>query len=174
MQTVATIDYKALYEAGELRNNALQLQVLQLKQQLSQLQKMIFGSKHERFIPSEANPAQLSLAIEAETVAACSITGTQKISYTRTDIAVEQKPLQHPGRMKLPESLRRPAHKNRAPRHDLAALRQENRELRRELDALRAKQAQTPPWTTESVTTPAGDVPARPRRRGGILGGSRA
>ena len=107
MQTVATIDYKALYEAGELRNNALQLQVLQLKQQLSQLQKMIFGSKHERFIPSEANPAQLSLAIEAETVAACSITGTQKISYTRTDIAVEQKPLQHPGRMKLPESLRR-------------------------------------------------------------------
>jgi transposase len=35
------------------------------------------------------------------------VINTKQISYTRTNIAVEQKPLQHPGRMKLPESLRR-------------------------------------------------------------------
>lgn len=100
MQTVATIDYKALYEQSAL-------EVLYLKQQLSQLQKMIFGSKQERFVPAETNTSQLSLDIQAETVAACSVTGAQKITYTRRDVRVEQKPLQHPGRMKLPESLRR-------------------------------------------------------------------
>lgn len=94
MQTTATTDYKALYEQS-------MLEVLYLKQQLVQLQKMIFGSKQERFIPAEINPAQLSLAIQAETIAACSVTEAKKISYTRTDATVEQKPLQHPGRMKL-------------------------------------------------------------------------
>jgi transposase len=107
MHNTATPDYRSLYEAGEQRNNQLQLQVLQLKQQLSQLQKMIFGSKQERFVPAEINPAQLSLGIQAETVAACSITEARKISYTRTEVMVEPKPLQHPGRTKLPESLRR-------------------------------------------------------------------
>jgi hypothetical protein len=74
-------------------------------------------------------------------------------------------------RPKLPESLRRPARKQSAPRDNLAALREENKQLRRELEALRAKQADTPPWLTspEGATTPAGDVPARPPRRGGIL-----
>jgi len=100
MQNTATPDYQKLYEQSAL-------EVLYLKQQLSQLQKMIFGSRQERFVPAEINPAQLSLAIQAETVAACSVTAAQKISYTRTEAAVEQKPLQHPGRSKLPESLRR-------------------------------------------------------------------
>ena len=100
MQTTAATDYKALYEQS-------MLEVLYLKQQLTQLQKMIFGSKQERFVPAEINPSQLSLAIQADTVAACSVTGAQKISYTKTEATVEQKPLQHPGRTKLPESLRR-------------------------------------------------------------------
>ena len=100
MQNTATPDYQKLYEQSAL-------EVLYLKQQLSQLQKMIFGSRQERFVPAEINPAQLSLAIQAETVAACSVTAAQKISYTRTEAAVEQKPLQHPGRSKLPEILRR-------------------------------------------------------------------
>jgi len=100
MQTTATIDYKALYEQS-------MLEVLYLKQQLAQLQKMIFGSKHERFIPAEINPSQLSLDIQADAVAVCSVAEAKKISYTKTEVTVEQKPLQHPGRAKLPESLRR-------------------------------------------------------------------
>jgi transposase len=107
MQIAAATDYKALYEQSQSLNQTLQLQVLQLTEQLSQLQKMIFGSKHERFIPSDVNAAQLSLDIQAEPVAACNITSAQKISYTRTNTAVEPKPLIHPGRMKLPDSLRR-------------------------------------------------------------------
>lgn len=70
---------------------------------------MIFGSRQERFIPVQANPSQLSLDIHADEVASCSIASAQKISYTRTEVAVEQKPVHHPGRMKLPEHLRREA-----------------------------------------------------------------
>lgn len=99
MSAVADIDYKSLYEQSQLR-------IIALEQQLAQLQKMIFGSRHERFVPG-SHPSQLTLAISAEPVAACSVTDTQKISYTRTKVTVEEKPLAHPGRMKLPEHLRR-------------------------------------------------------------------
>ena len=100
MQAASAADYKSLYEQS-------QLEMLQLKQQLEQLKKIIFGSKHERFIPSSSEDPQLSLDIKAEATATASVISTKQISYARTNIAVEQKPLQHPGRMKLPESLRR-------------------------------------------------------------------
>lgn len=86
---------------------AKDLQIESLRTELNALKKMIFGSKQERFVPTEGNTAQLALGIQAETVASCSVVEAKKISYTRTNILVEQKPLQHPGRMKLPESLRR-------------------------------------------------------------------
>jgi len=107
MQAAASIDYKSLYEEKSRAYDALQITVAGLQQQLVQLQKMIFGSRHERFVPSEINPSQLSLGIQAEAIASCSVVDAKKISYTRTNILVEQKSLQHPGRMKLPESLRR-------------------------------------------------------------------
>ncbi len=94
------IGYKSLYEQS-------QFEIIQLKQQLAQLQKMIFGSRHERFIPSDTNPSQLSLDIPVQAVAPGTITSTKQVSYTRHTVAIESKPLVHPGRMKLPESLRR-------------------------------------------------------------------
>jgi len=93
-------DYKSLYEQS-------QFEILQLKRQLAQLQKMIFGSRHERFVPAEPTHPQLSLDIPAESVATATITSTKQISYTKTNVVVEPRPLVHPGRMKLPESLRR-------------------------------------------------------------------
>ena len=96
----AEVDYKALYEQSQMR-------IIALEQQLAQLQKMIFGSRHERFIPAEPTHPQLSLDLAAEAVATATITSTKQISYTRHTIAAEPRPLVHPGRMKLPESLRR-------------------------------------------------------------------
>jgi transposase len=96
----AGIDYKALYEQSQVR-------IVALEQQLVQLQKMIFGSRQERFIPADATHPQLSLDITAESIASAAITATRQISYSRHSVAVDTKPLQHPGRMKLPESLRR-------------------------------------------------------------------
>jgi transposase len=99
MQAAPTIDYKGLYEQSQLR-------VIALEQQLQQLQKMIFGSRQERFVPAAANHPQLALDIEQEATASRT-TSHQQISYTRTISKLEQPPLLHPGRMKLPESLRR-------------------------------------------------------------------
>lgn len=86
---------------------AKDLQIENFRQELNTLKKIIFGSRQERFIPSGLNTSQLSLDINADPVAACSVVSAKKISYTKSNITVEQKPLQHPGRMKLPESLRR-------------------------------------------------------------------
>lgn len=94
------VDYKALYEQSQLR-------LLALEQQLAQLQKMIFGSKQERFIPADPSSPQLSLGMQIEPVATAMVTASKPVSYIRHTVAVDAKPLQHPGRMKLPESLRR-------------------------------------------------------------------
>jgi transposase len=107
MQAASTADYKTLYEQQLQAYDALQITVTSLQQQLAQLQKMIFGSRHERFVPSDAHPSQLSLDIQAEATATCPVAEAKKITYTRTNVSVEQKPLIHPGRMKLPAHLRR-------------------------------------------------------------------
>jgi transposase len=96
----AGTDYKTLFEQSQLRITALE-------QQLAQLQKMIFGSRQERFVPADPSSPQLALDIQVQPVAACNITSARQINYTRSSVSVETKPLQHPGRMKLPESLRR-------------------------------------------------------------------
>ena len=108
MQAVAEhIDYKALYEQLKEETNYT---IASLKHQIEQLTKLIYGSKHERFVATDdtkENP-QLSLALDAETIATCKITDATTISYVRTKIELtENKPKVHPGRMKLPEHLRR-------------------------------------------------------------------
>ena len=45
--------------------------------------------------------------MEADTVAACSVVDAKKISYTRNKVSIDRNPPVHPGRMKLPEHLRR-------------------------------------------------------------------
>jgi hypothetical protein len=75
MQEVAThTDYKALY--GES-----QLVITQLRHELDQLKKMIFGSRQERFIPGQStDPIQLSMGLPAEQVAATSLIKAKKIN----------------------------------------------------------------------------------------------
>ena len=86
---------------------AKDVQIESFRAELNVLKKMIFGSKHERFIPSLQNDPQLSLDIKGEATASVKLISTKQISYTKANVTIEQKPLQHPGRMKLPESLRR-------------------------------------------------------------------
>ena len=111
MQAVQTdIDYKLLYEQQLAENESLSATVAMLAHELQQLKKIVFGSKHERFVATDPNqPAtQLSLALDAETIAQCKLTGAEKIEYIRTKTEVtENKPKVHPGRMQLPEHLRR-------------------------------------------------------------------
>ena len=91
------IDYKTLYEKTSL-------EVASLKHEIANLKRLIFGSKNERFVPAESVPSQLTLDIQADAVAACSVTKTQKIEYVREHTQVTK---EHPGRTKLPEHLER-------------------------------------------------------------------
>jgi transposase len=100
MQQAATIpvDYKSLYEAS-------QLQVMQLTLRIAQLEKMLFGSRHERFIAdSGAVAEQLALGLQAEAIGERIVT-KEEVTITRTNIQVEKKA--HPGRMALPADLPR-------------------------------------------------------------------
>ena len=109
MQTAEQhIDYKVLYEQSQAVIEQLQFTVSTLKHELDQMKKMIFGSKHERFVPSDnTDSLQLKLNLEAETIEACKITDATKVEYIRTKTQVMENKKPHPGRMKLPEHLRR-------------------------------------------------------------------
>ena len=100
------VDYKILYEQQAEQNAELHYKIAALTHQLDQLKKAIFGSRHERFIPTQ-NSSQLSLNIQAETIAQCSIGEAKKIEYIRTSTIVTENKKEHPGRMKLPEHLER-------------------------------------------------------------------
>jgi transposase len=93
-------NYQALYEHARI-------EILQLKQQLDQLKKMIFGSRQERFVGLDNDPNQLMLEMHAEELATCNIGAAIKVNYIKQQSTIDKKPLQHAGRMKLPESLRR-------------------------------------------------------------------
>src|ERR1700736_419207 len=102
MQEVAThTDYKALYEES-------QLVITQLRHELDQLKKMIFGSRQERFIPGQlTDPTQLSMSLPAEQVTATSLIKAKKIEYTRVEPVLANPITTHQGRMKLPDHLER-------------------------------------------------------------------
>jgi transposase len=100
-ETTNHIDYKTLYEQQ-------QLVVFQLRHELDQLKKMIFGAKQERFIPDgAADPVQLAMGLPTEQVAATSLIKAKKIEYTRIPAAAPNPATAHQGRMKLPEHLER-------------------------------------------------------------------
>src|SRR5215210_1872630 len=99
MKSTADIDYKRISEEQ-------QVTITLLQHRLDKLEKMIFGSRHERFV-APVSTTQMSLELQAEAEATLSVTQKKEISYTRTSVAVEKKPLVHPGRSSLPDHLRR-------------------------------------------------------------------
>lgn len=105
MSQSLTIDYKEKYEASLLQIEDLQGKVMQLTHQLAQLQKMIFGTKSERYVSGNPDIVQGSLFSQDPEGTSCSVINTQAVSYVKTKITAE--PKAHHGRMKLPDTLRR-------------------------------------------------------------------
>ena len=110
MQT--SVDYKILYEQQLKITAELTFQIEAFRHEVAQLKKMIFGSRHERFEASDPDnllgktSVQLSLDLDADTIATCKITEATEVKYIRTKTEVtSNKP--HPGRMALPGHLRR-------------------------------------------------------------------
>jgi transposase len=125
-QQTTHIDYKSLYEQS-------QIEIAFLKQELAQLKKIIFGSKQERFVPSDViTPQQLSLNIQAEAIAAVKITDVKKIEYTKISKEVTANKL-HPGRNPLPEHLER-REQIIEPADDITVLKKIGEEVTEELE----------------------------------------
>lgn len=81
-------------------------EVMQLKHQVSVLQKMVFGPKSDRFkLPAEIPANQLSLGMAVDAVAEVEVKKTVVKEHDRTKVKVE--PKKHPGRNTLPSNLRR-------------------------------------------------------------------
>jgi len=125
------IDYKALCEQKDALIGELQITVASMQHQLDNLKKLIYGSRHERFIPSNNNPSQLALGIQAEEAAQCNITSVKKIEYTKVKTEVIK--TAHPGRHKLPEHLQR-KEIIIAPRENTEGLKKIGEEVTEELD----------------------------------------
>jgi transposase len=125
MSTQAAIDYKALYEDLQVKYNLV-------VHEMEQLKKMIYGSRHERFIPSASHPSQLTLDIQAEEVAAVKISSAQKIEYTRINKEAPAKK-DHPGRHKFPEHLER-REKVILPEQNIEGLKKIGEEITEELE----------------------------------------
>jgi transposase len=102
----AAVDYKLLCGQKDEQIAQLTYQIASLTHQLNTLNKMIFGTKHERFVATE-NPAQLSLDIQAEAIGQVNVTAAKKVEYTRTSTTVTENKKDHPGRTRLPDHLER-------------------------------------------------------------------
>ena len=92
-----TTDYKEKYEA-------LYLEHVNLRHELDQLKRLVFGSRHERFIPATPEE-QLSLGLNAEQKEVAPAP-TQKIEYSRIQRTSSTEKVST-GRMKLPADLPR-------------------------------------------------------------------
>ena len=109
MQQAATaIDYKTLYEQSQAQLEQALGTIALLQHRLEQLEKMIFGSKQERFVASSPPVLAPPSAQREQTQAVCTAAEIKQITYTRPAKAtIAKKPVVHPGRSKLPEHLRR-------------------------------------------------------------------
>ena len=103
------IDYKSLYEQQKIATDQMAVELALVKQQLANLQKLIFGSKSEKFIPADKKDSiQTLLDLNVDTLASSSIKEIKEISYKK--IITQPEPKDHPGRYKLPEHLERKEH----------------------------------------------------------------
>ena len=82
MSQSSSIDYKSLYEAAQLQADELQGQVQELSRQLAQLEKMIFDSRSERYLPSDPGVIQHTL-FNQDTLVDSPVVETQKMSYKK-------------------------------------------------------------------------------------------
>ena len=66
----------------DLSKEELVVKVIELTHRLSQLERLVFGSRHERFIPS-ASQEQLALGLSIEKIETPAPVAVQTIEYAR-------------------------------------------------------------------------------------------
>lgn len=126
--TEELIDYKEKYET-------LFLEYSNLRHELDQLKRLVFGSRHERFVPATPQE-QLVLGLAVEPKQADTVVAVQTIEYTRKKKETTEKV--QTGRMKLPADLPR-EQVILEPTEDVSGLRKIGEEITEELERIPGK-----------------------------------
>jgi len=156
-----TIDYKAKYES-------LFIEHLSLRHRLDQLERLVFGSKHERFIPTTSSE-QLSLGLPSGEITPTEVVSLQKIEYTRQQKKQSTEKI-NTGRMKLPADLPR-EQVILEPNANVAGLKKIGEEITEELERIPGKlfvrQYVRPKYAKpEGEGVVIAELPARPIDKG--------
>ena len=143
------------------------MKVVELTDRLSQLERLVFGSRHERFVPSTAQE-QLALGL-ADTPPPLSSPAVQRIEYTRSQQKNASEKV-HTGRMKLPADLPR-EQVIIEPQEDITGLKRIGEEITEELERIPGKlfvrQYIRPKYARpDSQGVVIGDLPSRPIDKG--------
>lgn len=156
----AAVDYKEKYET-------LFLEYSNLRHELDQLKRLVFGSRHERFISAIAQE-QLALGLTVEAKQADPVVAVQTIEYTRKKKEATEKV--QTGRMKLPADLPR-EQVILEPSEDVSGLKKIGEEITEELERIPGKLF-VRQYVRPKYARPQGegvviaDLPARPIDKG--------
>lgn len=124
----ASVDYKEKYESACI-------ELINLRHELDQLKRLVFGSRHERFIPATPQE-QLALGLTVEkTETPASV--IQTIEYTRKQKKESSEKVQT-GRMKLPANLPR-EQVTLEPEQDVSGMKKIGEEITEELERIPGK-----------------------------------
>ncbi|UZR99478.1 IS66 family transposase [Chondrinema litorale] len=142
-------------------------QVQLLKAELSELKRLIYGSKRERFIPSDTNSKQLTLPLDENVPAETPAKVKQTISYQR--VAAGEKQPQGSSRQPLPAHLPR-KEVVLEPEVDTTHMRKIGEEITEELDMTPAKvfvrRYIRPRYVSKEEEFYIANLPARPIGKG--------
>lgn len=120
---------------NHLSREELLITVVELKHELDQLKRLVFGSRQERFVPSTSQE-QLALGLTVETKQADPVVAVETIEYTRKKKETTEKV--STGRMKLPANLPR-EQVILEPTEDVRGLKKIGEEITEELERIPGK-----------------------------------
>lgn len=136
-----------------------------LKDELAELKRLIFGSKRERFVPTQKNDAQLSLELETEVVEEEQAVVKQTVSYQRAVKQAGKKPV----RQSFPDHLPR-IDMVIEPEEDVSTMRKVGEEITEELDLeparLFVRRYIRPRYVSQEESFHIAELPARPIEKG--------
>lgn len=124
----ASVNYKERYET-------LFIEFTNLRHELDQLKRLVFGSRHERFVPATPQE-QLALGLAVETKQPGPVVAVQTIEYTRKKKEATEKI--QTGRMRLPADLPR-EQVILEPTEDVSGLKKIGEEITEELERIPGK-----------------------------------
>jgi transposase len=136
-----------------------------LKDELAELKRLIYGSKRERFIPTQKDDAQLSLELETETTDEEQALIKQTVNYQRAVKQAGKKPV----RQSFPDHLPR-IDVVLEPEEDVSAMRKVGEEITEELDLeparLFVRRYIRPRYVSAEESFHIAALPARPIEKG--------